>query len=63
MGFSLSTQMGKGGVMGELYRILELFEQGTLKTAVDRVFPLAEASEAHRYVADNRNFGKVLLVP
>lgn len=63
IGFSLSTQMGRGGVMGELYRILELFEQGALKTAVDRVFPLAEASEAHRYVADNRNFGKVLLIP
>ena len=63
IGFSLSTQMGKGGVMGELYHILELFEQGALKTAVDRAFPLSEASEAHRYVADNRNFGKVLLVP
>ena len=63
IGFSLSTQMGRGGVMGELYRIMELFEQGALKTAVDRVFPLSEASEAHRYVADNRNFGKVLLVP
>ena len=63
IGFSLSTQMGRGGVMGELYRILELFERGALKTAVDRVFPLAEASEAHRYMADNRNFGKVLLVP
>ncbi len=63
IGFSLSTQMGRGGVMGELYRIMELFDQGTLKTAVDRVFPLSEASEAHRYVADNRNFGKVLLIP
>ena len=63
VGFSLSTQMGRGGVMGELYRIMELFEQGALTTAVDRVFPLAEASEAHRYVSDNRNFGKVLLVP
>ena len=63
IGFSLSTQMGRGGVMGELYRIMEHFEQGALTTAVDRVFPLAEASEAHRYVADNRNFGKVLLVP
>ena len=63
IGFSLSTQMGRGGVMGELYRIMELFEQGALTTAVDRVFPLAEASEAHRYVSENRNFGKVLLVP
>ncbi len=63
IGFSLSTQMGRGGVMGELHRILELFEQGALKTAVDRVFPLSEAADAHRYVGDNRNFGKVLLLP
>jgi NADPH2:quinone reductase len=63
IGFSLSTQMGRGGVMGELFRIMELFEQGKLKTAVDRVFALKDAPEAHRYVADNRNFGKVLLVP
>ncbi len=30
---------------------------------VDRVFPLAEAAAAHRYIADRRNFGKVALIP
>ena len=63
IGFSLSTQMGKGGVMPELVRIMELFKEGSLKTVVDWVFPLSEAAEAHRYVAQNLNFGKVLLRP
>ena len=63
IGFSLSTQMGKGGVMGELARIMDLFAQRALKTVVDRVFPLGEAAEAHRYLAQARNFGKVLLRP
>jgi NADPH:quinone reductase-like Zn-dependent oxidoreductase len=28
---------------------------------IDRVFPAREASEAHRYMEENRNFGKILL--
>jgi NADPH:quinone reductase-like Zn-dependent oxidoreductase len=28
---------------------------------VDRVLPLAQASEAHAYVASNDSFGKVVL--
>jgi len=63
MGFSLSSQMGRGGVMPELARIMELFGEGKLTSVVDRVFPLSEAAEAHRYVAQARNFGKVILHP
>ncbi len=63
LGFSLSTQMGRGGVMPELVKILELFGEGKLTSVVDRVFPLSEAAEAHRYVAQAKNFGKVLLRP
>lgn len=38
-----------------------LFASGTLKAVVDRVVPLAKASEAHAYVAANEGFGKVVL--
>ncbi|MDC3960039.1 NAD(P)H-quinone oxidoreductase [Polyangium jinanense] len=35
--------------------------RGIVRPVVDRVFPLSEAVEAHRYVASNVSFGKVLL--
>ena len=49
--------------MQELQTIMGLFAQGELRTVIDRVFPLREAAEAHRHLADRRNFGKVLLRP
>lgn len=38
-----------------------LFATGELEPVVDRVFPLADAAEAHAYVEENRNLGKVML--
>jgi NADPH:quinone reductase-like Zn-dependent oxidoreductase len=38
-----------------------LFERATVKPVVDRVFPMAEAQEAYRYLASNKSFGKVIL--
>jgi len=46
--------------MGEL---LGWYEAGRLRPRVDRVFPFDRASEAHHYIQDRKNFGKVLLVP
>lgn len=37
------------------------FESGALSAVVDRTFPAARAAEAHRYMEENRNFGKILL--
>ena len=34
---------------------------GRVKVVVDRVFPLADAPDAHRYLESNANFGKVVL--
>ena len=53
------------------YRILrdlhqfswQAFEAGTTAPVIDRVFPFAEAEEAHRLMASNSNTGKFLLVP
>lgn len=38
-----------------------LFESGQLRPVVDRIFPLTEVADAHRYMEENKNFGKILL--
>jgi len=42
-------------------RIMPLFERGALRAVVDRVFEPEEAGAAHRYMQENRTFGKILL--
>jgi putative PIG3 family NAD(P)H quinone oxidoreductase len=41
--------------------LVPLVARGELKPIVDRVFPLAEASAAHAYMAGNDVFGKIVL--
>ncbi len=40
--------------------VIPLFARGAIKVPVDRVFPLEDAAAAHRYMEENRNFGKVV---
>jgi len=42
-------------------RVLPLFETGQIKPVIDKCFQLEEAAEAHRYMEENRNFGKIVL--
>ncbi|MFW6183711.1 MAG: NAD(P)H-quinone oxidoreductase [Chloroflexota bacterium] len=42
-------------------RFWPLLQQGVLQPIVDAVFPLPDAGEAHEYVRQNRNIGKVIL--
>lgn len=42
-------------------QVLPLFEKGLLKPVIDVTFPLERASDAHRFVEENKNFGKVVL--
>ena len=37
--------------------------QGKVRPVIDRVFPLAEAAQAHAYLEDGHHVGKVMLVP
>jgi NADPH:quinone reductase-like Zn-dependent oxidoreductase len=53
-----------GSTMGSkasLFTLARLIGEGRLRPIVDRVFPLAEAAEAHRYLDRREQFGKVVL--
>lgn len=47
----------------DLAKIMDAIVAKKLDPVVDRVFPLSEAAEAHRYIAGRNQFGKVLLRP
>lgn len=44
-----------------VHRVLPFFESGAIRPIIDRVFPLDEVSDAHRYMEANANFGKIVL--
>lgn len=45
----------------QLLALLRYAAEGRIRPRVDRVFPLAEAAAAHRFIQERRNIGKVLL--
>ncbi len=42
-------------------RVLPLIARGRIVPVIDRVYPLAEVSDAHRRMESNENFGKIVL--
>ena len=52
---------------GSLDRVIEplipALQQGELKPVVAEAFPFDRAPDAHRFIAERRNIGKVVLVP
>ncbi len=44
----------------EMDTLLKLFAQGAVSPRVDRLFPLSEGAEAHRYLQSRQSVGKVL---
>ncbi len=42
-------------------QIVPLFEKNRLKPVIDKILPLASASEAHEYMGNNQNYGKIVL--
>ena len=51
------------GSFAELCKVLQLAEKGLLVPALDQVFPLKEAAEAHRRMESRQHFGKIVLKP
>jgi NADPH:quinone reductase-like Zn-dependent oxidoreductase len=43
--------------------LFDLWAQGAIKPVVARSFRFDEAAQAHHFIQDRRNIGKVLLVP
>jgi NADPH:quinone reductase len=63
-GFQISNLMDRTyDPRPDLAELLGLVAEGRFHVHVDRVFPLEEAAEAHRYLEERRNRGKVLLDP
>jgi synaptic vesicle membrane protein VAT-1 len=48
---------------GWISHLVDLCERGMIRPHIDRVFPLEAAADAHRYLHQRRNVGKVLLRP
>ena len=51
------------GSKHELLQTVKHVSEGRLRAVVDRVFPLSEARKAVEYLADRKQFGKVVVVP
>lgn len=51
------------GSKGDLFRILELVNDGKLRPVLDRTLPLEQAALAHGLLEDRRQFGNVVLIP
>lgn len=52
----------KADLIGRFWAETEpAFRAGRLRPVIDRVYPLAEVAAAHRYMEENRNFGKIVL--
>jgi len=50
-------------LQGDLDEILDRVEAGDFAPVVDKTFSFAEAADAHRYMHERKNFGKVILTP
>jgi NADPH:quinone reductase-like Zn-dependent oxidoreductase len=48
---------------GWLDELLAYYARGQIRPLVDRVFPLDQAAQAHHFLQDRQNLGKVLLEP
>jgi NADPH:quinone reductase-like Zn-dependent oxidoreductase len=48
-------------LQSEIDELFRLYGAGKIRPVVGKTFPLAQAAEAHRYIHDRKNIGKVIL--
>ena len=57
----ISILGSKLGTQGEFEKIVELFNQRKFSPVISKIFPLSEAKQAHQYLEQKEQFGKVIL--
>ncbi len=61
-GCHLGMVMDRRELMQEcIEKLMSYLQNGDINPHVDRIFPLSKVQDAHQYIMDRRNFGKVLL--
>jgi NADPH:quinone reductase-like Zn-dependent oxidoreductase len=64
MGLNLLHWWDDRGSLDELIGPLgELLDRGAIKPVVAAAFPFDRAADAHRYIQERKNVGKVVLTP
>ena len=51
------------GTLSALDGIMNLISDGVVTPVIDKVFPMENIADAHKYIEDSNQFGKVVLVP
>ena len=49
--------------LSALKEVMNLIADGSVTPVTDKVFSLDNISDAHKYIEDSNQFGKVILVP
>jgi synaptic vesicle membrane protein VAT-1 len=64
MGLNLLHWWDERGSLADVtHPLVELIDRGVVRPVVAEVFPFERAADAHRYIQERRNVGKVVLIP
>jgi NADPH:quinone reductase-like Zn-dependent oxidoreductase len=63
IGLNVLTLWDEHGSERSTTRLTELIADGTIRPIVAEAFPFDRAPDAHRFISERRNIGKVVLTP
>jgi NADPH:quinone reductase-like Zn-dependent oxidoreductase len=62
IGISLEGLQARSALLQtEINELFRLYGEGKIKPVICKMFPLAQAADAHRYLQDRKNIGKIVL--